>query len=710
MYLKGIAVLLIFVLTTSLFSGCINNDLDYKKYSDIQYKDIPNIDPNLVSFDIYIPKVGYYIAKNILADRQVNGISEKVVNKYASELYNFIYPMPVMIWVHGGGWRSGDKDNQLQYKIPFFIDEGWIFVSVNYRLSPAVIPDDPSDFDPNRIMYPIHNQDVAAAIAWVHENIDEYGGNPDQISIMGHSAGAGIVAAIGTNQTFLQEHGLNLSTLKNVVCLDTEAYDVRDQIENGSTGMSMLYMNAFGTNPSVWDDASPQKNIEPGEKFPPFFIVTRGSDDRINLSERFINKLNTTGTITQLIYALEYTHEEVNDAIGNPKDNIITPALKEFLNFFIPDAPFVGTVNGSYIDPEFNNITSQITFQDYKNRLWIGDINKETGIFLTTSGCDFLMDENICPVFDEPPNKWSTNGPEWTKNENKHYIVYTKKDNSGIMQQWLSYLDDGVPVVYQLTTNTTDCYGNMPSRFLDGKPPCITFTYNWPIWYAKAAWIFADKPWEFHNIPGFDYNYMSMWSAVSSDFLFVIKPEVFNQNYGQIAKVNADTGDIQVLTNDSGDKDDPGLFVSPEFNSEILLVTNVDNSALGIYRDMNSTDGFWTRVATLYLPDNAPYRYISSVEIIAPSVGIRGVSYFTLLARQNKDKSSPGSIWVFGLGNDSDNHFVRRVDDGAINGLKAVRMEPESFVAENEVFIYYNFYDINSGKHGLRRARTGIDI
>jgi arylformamidase len=69
-------------------------------------------------------------------------------------------------------------------------------VSVNYRLSPYGIPDDPTDFDPNRVMYPIHNQDVAAAIAWVHEHIGEYGGNPDQISIMGHSAGVGIVAAM----------------------------------------------------------------------------------------------------------------------------------------------------------------------------------------------------------------------------------------------------------------------------------------------------------------------------------------------------------------------------------------------------------------------------------------------------------------------------------------------------------------------------------
>ena len=332
MYIKTITIAVIFFIVAVMFSGCIVNHSEYDIYTDIQYQDIPNVDPNLISLDVYVPKIGQFSIKNIIGDSRLTQLTKPMVEKYRSEKFNFSYPMPVMIWVHGGGWKSGDEANQLQYKIPFFIEAEWIFVSVNYRLSPSEIPEDPADFDPNRIMYPVHNQDIAAAIGWVHEHIGEYGGDSNHISIMGHSAGAGIVAAIVTNQTFLQEFGLNLSVLKNVICLDTEAYDVRDQIENGSTGMSMMYMNAFGTDPSVWNDASPIKNIENGEILPSFFVVTRGSSERMNLSERFINKINTTGAITKLIYALEYTHAEVNDAIGNPKDDIITPALKKFLD------------------------------------------------------------------------------------------------------------------------------------------------------------------------------------------------------------------------------------------------------------------------------------------------------------------------------------------------------------------------------------------
>ena len=272
----------------------------YTKYSNIQYKNVPGTDPQLLSLDLYVPKI------------KRKGL------------------FPVMIWVHGGGWKEGDKSNKLTYKITLFISSGWIFASVNYRLSPKKIPSDPKELDPNRIKYPVHEQDVASAIAWVHSHIRKYGGDPNNISLMGHSAGAGIVSLISTDDSFLKYHGLNLSLIKHTVSLDTEAYDVRTCIERGGL-ISLLYMNAFGTEPEVWEQASPINHVEPGKSIPPFFIVTRGTEDRIALSELFASKLREAGVKTRLIYALPYTHRQVNEAIGNPADLIITPALVKFL-------------------------------------------------------------------------------------------------------------------------------------------------------------------------------------------------------------------------------------------------------------------------------------------------------------------------------------------------------------------------------------------
>lgn len=375
---------------------------------------------------------------------------------------------------------------------------------------------------------------------------------------------------------------------------------------------------------------------------------------------------------------------------------------------FVPDAPFVGEINGSYIDPEFSEGAGQVVFQDAQNRVWIGDIDPETGLFRTPTGRDYLMDEDITIIFDRPPQgrKFSTNGPEWTRDENGYCAVYTKQDEAGIMQQWLARWEGGRSVVTQLTHGTTDCYGNMPSRFEDGKPPRVAYTFNRPIWDAEAAWIFVDRPDEPHRLEGFDYRQMSMWSAVSPEFLFVRQKA--GAPWGQVARANADTGAVQVLTNDEGQKDDPGLFAAPEFGGEILLVCNVDNSALAIYRDLGAADGFWTRIATLTLPADVPHRYISSPETIAPATGIGGVSRFALLAREGRDRNTPGSIWVLGLGTDPENRLVRRIDDGAVTGVSATVLEPEPFVGQNEVYVYYNYYDAAAGQHGLRRAATGL--
>ena len=216
-------VILIILTILVIFSGCIKDS--YIKYGDIQYREIPGVDPNLISLDIYVPNIPL---KDELKD-----------------------PFPVMIWVHGGGWIAGDKANRLEHKIRLFINAGWIFVSVNYRLSPSDIPSNPDDMDPNRIKYPVHCQDVASAIAWVYHNIADYGGDPSQISLMGHSAGAYIVSAIATNESFLKEYGLNLSIIKHAVSLDTEGYDIDTVIKYAPSSLSLLYINAFGNNPGV---------------------------------------------------------------------------------------------------------------------------------------------------------------------------------------------------------------------------------------------------------------------------------------------------------------------------------------------------------------------------------------------------------------------------------------------------------------------------
>src|SRR5947209_3009231 len=108
--------------------------------------------------------------------------------------------LPVVFWIHGGGWQTGDKSS-VQIKPQAFMDKGFVLVSTNYRLLPNV--------DMATIV-----RDVAKSVRWTHDHIGEYGGDPKRLFIMGHSAGAQLAALVCTDDRYLQAEGLSLAIVK----------------------------------------------------------------------------------------------------------------------------------------------------------------------------------------------------------------------------------------------------------------------------------------------------------------------------------------------------------------------------------------------------------------------------------------------------------------------------------------------------------------
>jgi arylformamidase len=265
----------------------------YQKQT-IQYKQISGVDANLLSLDLY-------------------HFDEKDKSR------------PVVIYVHGGAWSLGDKANQLQNKINLFQSLGYLLVSVNYRLSPRSIGPDYA----NRVKYPDHNNDVADAVKWCHSNLSRYGGNPSKMAIMGHSAGAHLVALTGTSSLFLPKRGIALDVLKGVASIDTEGYDVPEAAQ--TAGSKDSYINAFGPDPKIWTEASPLFQIAAGKAYPAFFIAKKGTAARIADADEFIAKLKSVGVRVQEVSGNQYDHEGINDAIGAPNETAITEPLKLFL-------------------------------------------------------------------------------------------------------------------------------------------------------------------------------------------------------------------------------------------------------------------------------------------------------------------------------------------------------------------------------------------
>lgn len=188
---------------------------------------------------------------------------------------------PVTIWVHGGGWRHGDTSGRRSTEMQkTWAEQGIVMVGVNYRLAP-------------RYQHPAQVEDVASAIAWVNQNIAQYGGNPGRVSLLGHSAGAHLVALVATNPSYLAAHRLTpKGALVNVFPIDTASFDLTQP----SKPVAKMIKNAFGSDEKVLREASPIWNVVRGGSYPPFYIAaTSARQDAIDTSEKLVQKLKEAG-------------------------------------------------------------------------------------------------------------------------------------------------------------------------------------------------------------------------------------------------------------------------------------------------------------------------------------------------------------------------------------------------------------------------------
>ncbi len=257
----------------------------------VAYRDLAGVDPGLVSLDVHAP-----------AD--------------ACDL-------PVWIWVHGGGYRTGDKANQVADKVRLAREQGWILVSVNYRLT------DPGE--PTSARFPDHFDDVAAAVAWVHGSIARYGGDPDRIALFGHSAGADIVSNVATVPTYLRAHGLDLDALACAGPLDTEGFDKAGAGAADPDGERDQWQVALGNNPDYLAATSATLQVRPGIGIPPMIGVVRGTPRRRLIEAAFLDTVRATGVDAVAIEAGTLTHGQVNSGIGRPGDTVMTAPVVAFL-------------------------------------------------------------------------------------------------------------------------------------------------------------------------------------------------------------------------------------------------------------------------------------------------------------------------------------------------------------------------------------------
>ena len=247
--------------------------------------------------------------------------------------------LPVMVFIHGGGWRQGDK-GQATEKGRFFAEHGWVFVSVNYRLSPAV-------------QHPTHIEDVIGALAWVKAEIGAYGGDPERISVMGHSAGAHLAALAGVDTSRLAAKGLTPADLSTVICLDGAGYDISWQVnELGGARVGPMFRAAFGNDEEGWNDASPVVQAKTASDLPRYLIFHVASrDDSRRQSQRLAEAVRASGGQAAVVAAPGKTHGTINREIGHERDPVTAIVLRVLTAIDEGQDPFTPE-NLAYDDPE----------------------------------------------------------------------------------------------------------------------------------------------------------------------------------------------------------------------------------------------------------------------------------------------------------------------------------------------------------------------
>ena len=219
---------------------------------------------------------------------------------------------PVILFVHGGGWANGNKDNPgvVENKAAYWLPKGYVLVSINYRMRPDTAPIDQA-------------RDVARALADVQKRAPSWNADPANVLLMGHSAGAHLAALVGASSTLWREAGA--ARPRGVVSLDSGALDV--PLTMKKPPLPRIYDAAFGRNPADWTAASPYHQLT-RDAVPMLFVCSSRRQDACPQGRAMVEKAKTLGVAMEVLPE-DLSHGEVNHLLGAP--SAYTTAVDAFV-------------------------------------------------------------------------------------------------------------------------------------------------------------------------------------------------------------------------------------------------------------------------------------------------------------------------------------------------------------------------------------------
>ena len=214
---------------------------------------------------------------------------------------------PLLLFVHGGGWLIGDKRTGAGVKAAHFTQGGWAFASANYRLVPQATVEQQA-------------ADIAAAIAWARANAAAHGLDPDNIVLMGHSAGAHLVAWVGTDPRYLAAAGVPIAAVNGVILLDGAGYDIAGQMARPGNAVAGMYDAAFGKDVARQKALSPTLHAAAPNVARWLMLPIDRRDDSKAQSEGLAAALRPAGASAIVVPVPGESHSSLNKRLGEAGD------------------------------------------------------------------------------------------------------------------------------------------------------------------------------------------------------------------------------------------------------------------------------------------------------------------------------------------------------------------------------------------------------
>jgi hypothetical protein len=354
---------------------------------------------------------------------------------------------------------------------------------------------------------------------------------------------------------------------------------------------------------------------------------------------------------------------------------------------FTQDVQRITPEGFSYIDPEIYSDRNKLAYQTGAGSVYLADLDSLTGLFVSSAGRDILIDTGATSLVT------SFNGPEFGFDSQGWAIVYTKKYGD-YPQAWRARVNGNNVTPEGLTSGDAPRLSILASKSYTAGSIHLLYSKGNSLQTGVFGWVDEEAPQTETIIDSTDSGVR--WIDGTQSFIYIRQT---GPKAGQLFLYDTQTASETQITNDDALKTYSYGWIAPEYD-ELITLALLSDTAMAIYKDNGNP--YWDRIMTLEVPPSSNYKYIGSPEAFV--AGNKSyISFVTKIVSTGSNYVS-SEVWLTDIEPDSKKRFMLRCDDGQPD---TKRSDPESYIGENEVFIYYNLIT-QGGNFEIWRYAAGI--